>query len=138
MRNLIPLAVITPLLACSPVTDEIAFEDAETPGAAFVGGTTYVCDTGEAIRTQSRGASIVIALDNGNALTLPRVSGFGAGTTYAADGWVWVVRGESAILTQQGGQSNCDVASQEEYDAAFERRQALPPGPPVAGFNPNA
>lgn len=27
--------------------------------------------------------------------------------TYAADGWVWFVDGDRAVLTEQGGQKNC-------------------------------
>lgn len=138
MRPIFPLALAGLLTACNPAAESPPFDGDGSDGPGFTGGTLWVCDTGEAIRTQTRGGAIAIALDDGTDLDLPLIDGPGRGTTYAADGWVWVDRGGGAILTQQGGQSNCAPATQAEFDEALERRRALPPGPPVAGFDPEA
>ncbi|MEO0859903.1 MAG: hypothetical protein AAFY65_04765 [Pseudomonadota bacterium] len=103
---------------------------------AFAGGTPWVCDTGAALRTEQQGSAIGLVLDDGRALSLPRVQSTGGGTTYGADGWVWFAQGDTAILTEQGGQKNCRRASQAEYDEAFRKRQPLIGQDPVAGFNP--
>ena len=102
----------------------------------FEGGTPYVCDTGSAVRAQLQGGSMGLVLDDGRALSLPRVTGATTGTTYGSEGWVWFTTGDSAILTEQGGQQNCRVSTLAEYEAAWEARQSRIGVEPVGGFIP--
>ncbi|MBM2576804.1 MliC family protein [Jannaschia sp. Os4] len=101
MKRILPLLL---LVACAP-----APEQEEVVPVAFAGGTPFLCDDGQTIRTQLRGDRLGLVLGDGTPLDLPAVQ-TPAGLRYAADGWVWFRRGDNAILTQQGGQVNCRIA----------------------------
>ena len=71
------------------------------------GGTILVCDTGESIGVAYRDRDAMLTLADGRTLRLPRVDS-PTGTRYAADGVIWFVEGSGGILTDRGGQQQCD------------------------------
>jgi membrane-bound inhibitor of C-type lysozyme len=66
----------------------------------------YACDDGQTIGTRLAPGRVALTLGDGTPLDLPLIQTPG-GPRYAADGWIWFTDGDRAILTQQGGQTNC-------------------------------
>ena len=120
MRRAIPLALAAlALAACQPAPDNPdldadrfgTLEDGSDNPSVRGSGTRYDCDTGATVFAERRGATMLISLADGRNLALPRVDATGGGTRYAESGWVWFATGDRAVLTEQGGQANCRVAS---------------------------
>ena len=127
MRRALPLVL---LAACAPVAEETP-----TP-VAFAGGTAWRCDDGQSIRTQQNGDRLGLVLGDGTPLDLPAVQ-TPAGLRYAADGWVWFRRGDGAILTQQGGQTNCRLSAAPLAAAPVGPAPAVPTVTVAPAFPPN-
>jgi hypothetical protein len=105
------LALLAPLVlaACVPAppsniaAPDVAPIPVPTGALAF-----YGCDDGQTIGKRLGARSVALTLGDGTPLDLPLIQTPG-GPRYAADGWIWFTDGDSAILTQQGGQTNCTL-----------------------------
>lgn len=109
MRNAIIAAVV--LAACAPTAPVSNPDGGGSTGPALSGAATYGCDNGQTIQATRGPRAVRLLLQDGRQLDLPRVEIPGRNVTYAADGWVWVVDGDRAVLTEQGGQANCTIGA---------------------------